>query len=121
MQDYVNHSPNKLSWGQKKRVALAAVLAMQPKILLLDEPFVNLDNKSIMNLFSILEKLRKGHNITILFTSHNFFFVENWADRMLVLNDGHEIYQGKPLEGLKKPEVRKSLGDLEELKFLLSS
>ncbi|MHA1796855.1 MAG: energy-coupling factor ABC transporter ATP-binding protein [Candidatus Helarchaeota archaeon] len=121
MQDYINHSPNKLSWGQKKRVALAAVLAMQPKILLLDEPFVNLDNKSIMNLFSILEKLRKGHNITILFTSHNFFFVENWADRMLVLNDGHEIYQGKPLEGLKKPEVRKSLGDLEELKFLLSS
>ena len=121
MYEYINYSPNNLSWGQKKRVALASILAMEPKILLLDEPFVNLDNKSIINLFNILEKLRKGHDQTILFTSHNYFFVENWADTMLVMNDGENIFYGNPKEGLNKENVRNAIGDLNEIKLLLTN
>ena len=121
MYEYINHSPNNLSWGQKKRVALASILAMEPKILLLDEPFVNLDNKSIINLFNILERLRKGHDQTILFTSHNYFFVENWADKMLVMNNGENIYYGDPKQGLNKENVLKAIGDLNEINHLLTN
>ncbi|NHI93053.1 MAG: ABC transporter ATP-binding protein [Candidatus Lokiarchaeota archaeon] len=120
MYEYIDHSPSNLSWGQKKRVALASILAMEPKILLLDEPFVNLDNKSIINLFKILEKLRNGHEITILFTSHNYFFIENWADNMLVMNHGHQIFYGNPKEGLKKEEVLNAIGNLNEIEKLLN-
>ncbi|MFW9824594.1 MAG: energy-coupling factor ABC transporter ATP-binding protein, partial [Candidatus Thorarchaeota archaeon] len=68
--EYQNYSPFNLSWGQRKRAALAGVLVMKPKILILDEPFANLDFKSIYNHLRILENLRKEKNITILFTTH---------------------------------------------------
>ena len=121
MEEYINHSPNNLSWGQKKRVALASILAMEPKILLLDEPFVNLDNKSVINLFKILEGLREHHELTIIFTTHNYFFVENWADTMLVMNSGEKIFYGDPKEGLEKENVRSAIGDLDEIRLLLTS
>ena len=115
LTEYKHYSPFDLSWGQKKRVALAGILVMKPKLLILDEPFANLDFKSIYNHLDILENLRKNEKLTILFTTHNLFFVENWADKMLFLNNGTGIFEGKPEEGLNRPNVRDILGSYDEI------
>ena len=119
LTDYENFSPFDLSWGQKKRVALAGLLVMKPRLLILDEPFANLDFKSIYNHLEILENLRKSQDLTIVFTTHNLFFVENWADKMLFINDGRVIFEGNPQEGLYDEKVLKLLSSYEEILKLL--
>ncbi len=113
--EYKKYSPYDLSWGQKKRAALAGLLVLKPKLLILDEPFANLDFNSIYNHLIILETLRKEENMTILFTTHNLFFVENWADKMMVLKNGSVLFEGKPSIGLEDPSVLDLLGSYEEL------
>jgi len=113
--EYKKYSPYDLSWGQKKRAALAGLLVLKPKLLILDEPFANLDFNSIYNHLKILETLRKEEDLTILFTTHNLFFVENWADKMMVLKNGSVLFEGKPSIGLKDPSVLDLLGSYEEL------
>ncbi len=119
LEDFRNYSPFNLSWGQKKRAALAGVLVMKPNLLILDEPFANLDFKSIYNHLKIIEKLRKENNITIFFTTHNLFFVENWAEKILVLNDGRIAFEGTPLEGLNNSNVRELLGSYNDILSLI--
>ncbi|MFX1488030.1 MAG: energy-coupling factor ABC transporter ATP-binding protein [Promethearchaeota archaeon] len=117
--EFKEYSPFNLSWGQKKRAALAGVLVMKPKLLILDEPFANLDFKSICNHLEILENLRRQNNITILFTTHNLFFVENWASKMLVLDGGNVVYEGTPNEGLNDPNIMNLLGSYDEILNLI--
>ena len=117
--DFKNYSPFDLSWGQKKRAALAGLLVMKPKLLILDEPFANLDFRSIYNHLIILEELRKEEQMTILFTSHNLFFVENWAENILVLDNGKGIFEGKYEEGIKDPKIKNLLGSYDEIRDLL--
>ncbi|MFX1477518.1 MAG: energy-coupling factor ABC transporter ATP-binding protein, partial [Promethearchaeota archaeon] len=117
--EFKGYSPFNLSWGQKKRAALAGVLVMKPKLLILDEPFANLDFKSICNHLKILENLRRQNNITILFTTHNLFFVENWASKMLVLDGGNVVFEGTPNEGLNNPIVMNLLGSYDEILDLI--
>jgi cobalt/nickel transport system ATP-binding protein len=116
---YKNYSPFDLSWGQKKRAALAGLLVMKPKLLILDEPFANLDFKSIHNHLEILEKLRNEIDLTILFTTHNLFFVEHWANKMLFINEGKAIFEGDPQEGLNDSNVREVLSSYEEILTLI--
>lgn len=120
LTEYVKFSPYDLSWGQKKRAALAGLLVMKPKLLILDEPFANLDFKSIYNHLRILETLRKEDKMTILFTTHNLFFIEHWADKMLVLNDGKAIFEGSPDDGLNNTKIKQLLGSYNELLNLLN-
>ena len=115
LSEFRTYSPFNLSWGQRKRAALAGLLVMRPRLLILDEPFANLDFKSIYNHLKILEKLRKNHDITILFTSHNLFFIENWAEYMLFLNEGKIIFEGNPLKGLADSRVKNLLGSYENI------
>ncbi|MFX0042530.1 MAG: energy-coupling factor ABC transporter ATP-binding protein, partial [Candidatus Hodarchaeota archaeon] len=68
--EFKHYSPFNLSWGQKKRAALAGLLVMKPKLLILDEPFANLDFNAIYNHLKIIEKLKREENMTILFTTH---------------------------------------------------
>jgi energy-coupling factor transporter ATP-binding protein EcfA2 len=119
LEDYRNYSPFNLSWGQKKRAALAGVLVMKPNLLILDEPFANLDFKSIHNHLKIIEKLRKENQITIFFTTHNLFFVENWAEKILVLNEGNIVFEGTPHEGLKNSNVKALLGSYDDILSLI--
>ncbi|MFX1279776.1 MAG: energy-coupling factor ABC transporter ATP-binding protein [Promethearchaeota archaeon] len=121
LEDYKDYSPFNLSWGQKKRAALAGVLVMKPKLLILDEPFANLDFASIYNHLKILEKLRKEYRITILYTTHNLFFVENWANKMLVINDGKLVFEGTPSEGLNNVDIKRLLGSYEDLLSLIKN
>ena len=116
---FKEYSPFNLSWGQKKRACLAGLLVMKPKFLILDEPFANLDFRAIYNHLKILEKLRKEEKMTILFTSHNLFFVENWAEKMLVLDHGTAIYEGDNKIGLTNPKVKELLGSYTEIEDLI--
>ena len=120
LTEYRKFSPYDLSWGQKKRAALAGLLVMKPKLLILDEPFANLDFRSIYNHLKILETLRKEEKMTILFTTHNLFFIEHWADKVLVLNDGKTVFEGNIEEGLNHPKIKKLLGSYEDILNLLS-
>lgn len=120
LTEYRKFSPYDLSWGQKKRAALAGLLVMKPKLLILDEPFANLDFRSIYNHLKILETLRKEEKMTILFTTHNLFFIEHWADKVLVLNDGKAIFEGNIKEGLNHPKIKKLLGSYEDILNLLN-
>ncbi|MHA2009024.1 MAG: energy-coupling factor ABC transporter ATP-binding protein [Promethearchaeota archaeon] len=120
LSEYKQNSPFNLSWGQKKRAALAGLLVMKPKLLILDEPFANLDFKSIYSHLAILEKLRIEEQITILFTSHNLFFIEKWAKKIFLLDNGQKVYEGSPKVGLNSPEVKKILGSYMELDDLIS-
>jgi cobalt/nickel transport system ATP-binding protein len=119
LNDFKNYSPFNLSWGQKKRAALAGLLVLKPKLLILDEPFANLDFNAIYNHLNIIEKLRKEEKMTILFTTHNLFFVENWADKMLILDNGKALYEGEPKEGLNNPQIIKLLGSYTQILELI--
>ena len=119
LSKFKEFSPFNLSWGQRKRAALAGLLVMKPKLLILDEPFANLDFKSIYNHLKILEKLRKENDITIFFTSHNLFFVENWAEKMLLLDEGKIIFDGVPYEGLEDSNVKELLGSYDDILSLI--
>ncbi|MBY9007600.1 MAG: ABC transporter ATP-binding protein [Candidatus Lokiarchaeota archaeon] len=119
LSEYKNQSPLNLSWGQKKRATLAGLLVMKPKLLILDEPFANLDFKSIYNHLKIIEKLRKEEKMTILFTSHNLFFVQNWAEDILVLDKGKAIFNGNCIEGLDNLKVKELIGSYDEIHKLI--
>ncbi len=121
LSEFRTYSPFNLSWGQKKRAALAGLLAMKPKLLILDEPFANLDFTSIYNHLVILEKLRKENEITIFFTSHNLFFVEHWAKKMLFLDNGRILFDGKPHEGLRNSDVKQLLGSYDDILTLIKN
>ncbi|MFX1411580.1 MAG: energy-coupling factor ABC transporter ATP-binding protein [Promethearchaeota archaeon] len=119
--EFKEYSPFNLSWGQKKRAALASLLVMKPKLLILDEPFANLDFNAIYNHLKIIEKLRREENITILFTTHNLFFIENWAQNMLVLDNGKGIFEGAPEIGLNDPQVLELLGSYDKIRRLIKN
>ncbi len=119
--EFKDYSPFNLSWGQKKRAALAGLLVMKPKLLILDEPFANLDFNAIYNHLKIIEKLKKEENMTILFTTHNLFFVENWANKMLVLDNGKSIFEGDPKEGLIDTQVLELLGSYDKIRELIKN
>lgn len=114
-----NKSPFELSWGQKKRAALAGLLVLKPKLLILDEPFANLDFTSIKKHIEIFENLMNNSDLTILFTTHNMFFVENWAEKMLVIDKGTTMFEGNPIDGLNDPDIKNLIGSYEELLEIL--
>ncbi len=115
MLDFINRPVNQLSHGQAKRVALAGIIAMRPKILLLDEPLAGLDFPMISAMVDIIQNLR-GEGISVLYTTHNLFFLENWTDSMAVLHEGRMIYDGPVEQALKDPNISHQTGDWDELR-----
>jgi cobalt/nickel transport system ATP-binding protein len=115
MQDYTNRPVNQMSYGQAKRVALAGIIAMRPRVLFLDEPFTGMDFPMIRGIVEIIEELR-GEGISVLYTTHNRFFLENWADSVLVLNDGKILFDGPTNEALSNQAVLDQIGDWNKLK-----
>jgi len=120
MSKYVDRPVNQMSHGQAKRVALAGLIAMRPSILILDEPFTGLDFKMVQTMIEIIQKLRQD-GISIIFTTHNRFFIENWSDSVAVIKDGRIIYDGPTKEAMKQPEVIENIGDWAQLKEQICS
>ncbi|QAT41371.1 energy-coupling factor transporter ATPase [Clostridium sp. JN-9] len=109
-EKYKDKSPFEISGGQKRRVAIAGVVAMEPKILILDEPTAGLDPKGRDDILGKIKKLHKEYNMTIILVSHSMEDVANLADRILVMNEGKCILDGKPSEIFKEIDTLESVG-----------
>ena len=98
-----------LSYGQKKRVCIAGVLAMQPEVLVLDEPMAGLDAAMQEELAVVLERLHAA-GMTIVIATHDLDFAYGWADEAIVLQNGRRLAQGNAADVLLRPEVQAELG-----------
>lgn len=96
--DYFYSSPFELSGGQKRRVAIAGVLAMHPKILVLDEPTAGLDPKGRDEILDQIKLLHDKEGITVVLVSHSMEDVANYVDRLLVMNKGELVFNDVPRE-----------------------
>lgn len=108
IEEYADKMPFHLSYGQRKRVAIAGVLAMKPEILVLDEPHAFLDPKSKENLYNILEKENKEGK-TVIVATHDVDFAHEWADEIIVMREGEVLSQGGT-EVLCREEIIKEAG-----------
>ena len=104
MSGFEKKAPHHLSGGQKKRVAIAGILAMKPEIMVLDEPTAGLDPQGVVNLQKLLRELN-DEGITIIISTHEVDLVPNYAERVFVLVDGLLIAEGTPKEIFSKPEI----------------
>lgn len=109
MTKYAQSSPSKLSGGQKQRVAIASVLAMNPEILILDEPTAMLDPKGRSEVIKTIKMLNEEKDITVVLITH-YMDEAAQADRTVVIDDGEIVLDGTPKEVFKNVDKLKSLG-----------
>lgn len=109
-KEYYYQSPFELSGGQKRRVAIAGVLAMKPKVLILDEPTAGLDPKGREEILSQVKKLRDETNMTIILVSHSMDDVAEYVDRIIVMNKGRVMYDDVPKEVFRHHEELEQIG-----------
>jgi len=109
MSDYKNTAPINLSGGQKQRVALAGILALMPKIIILDEATSMLDPLARQEILSLLRRLKNEYNLSIISITHDLKEIE-LADKIVVLNDSQVVKQGTPAEILKDKELLLEIG-----------
>ena len=107
---YAQMSPFELSGGQMRRAAIAGVLAMEPDVLILDEPTAGLDPRGRDRILSMLQDLRDREHKTILMVSHSMEDMARLADRLLVFADGKLRADGTPREIFAQPELMTSIG-----------
>lgn len=97
-QEILNRSPFELSGGEKRRVAIAGILSMQPQVLILDEPTAGLDAEARQLLLGTLRRLHEGGETTVLMVSHNMELLSSLASRMVLLSEGKILADGTPRE-----------------------
>lgn len=123
-EDAYRQSPFDLSGGQKRRVAIAGVLAMQPKVLVLDEPTAGLDPKGRDEILDQIAALHREIGLTVILVSHSMEDIAKYADRLIVMNHGEILYQDTPKEvfvhyreleqiGLAAPQVTYMMQELK--------
>ncbi|WP_443972976.1 energy-coupling factor transporter ATPase [[Ruminococcus] torques] len=130
-EKYYKQSPFELSGGQKRRVAIAGVLAMKPKVLILDEPTAGLDPKGRDEILDQIAKLHKETGMTVDLVSHSMEDVARYVDRIIVMNKGEKMLDSTPKEvfrhykeleevGLAAPQVTYVMHDLKDRGFDVS-
>lgn len=130
-EKHYNRSPFELSGGQKRRVAIAGVLAMEPDVLILDEPTAGLDPKGRDEILDQLKRIHEERGITIILVSHSMEDVAKYVGRIIVMNQGEMMYDGTPKEvfshykelekvGLAAPQVTYIMNALAEKGFKVS-
>ena len=118
-ESYLDKSPFELSGGEMRKVALCGVLALEPKVLILDEPTVALDYKSREEIMTMVKRLKEEFNMTIVLVTHNMDYVLEYADKVFVLKNGQVSFEGEVEELFSNEEILKdnSLELPELLKF----
>ena len=115
-EEYLEKSPFDLSGGEKRRVAIAGVISMKPKVLVLDEPTAGLDPVGKNDLLNLINHYNKTTGSTVIFVSHNMDDVALVADRVLVLSDGNIVMNGTVEEVYSKGDELMNLGlDVPEI------
>ncbi|APF24814.1 energy-coupling factor transporter ATPase [Clostridium butyricum] len=109
-ETYKDRSPFDLSGGQKRRVAIAGVIAMEPTTLILDEPTAGLDPKGRDDILGQIRKLHKDYNMTVIIVSHSMEDVANIAEKVIVMNHGKVALEGTPAEVFKEVDKLESIG-----------
>lgn len=122
MYEYRNHAPHQLSGGQKQRIAIAGILAMHPKCIVLDEPTAMLDPSGRREVMNTVRELNQIHGTTVVFITH-YMDEAAKADRILVINKGKLLLDGTPKQVFSKVEEIKAVGldvpQVTELAYLL--
>ena len=108
-EEYYHQSPFELSGGQKRRAAIAGVLAMRPSVLVLDEPTAGLDPKGRDDILDQIDYLHKNTNMTVILVSHSMEDIARYVSRIIVMNEGAKMFDGKP------KDVFAHYRDLEEV------
>ena len=127
-EDKYKNAPFDLSGGQKRRVAIAGVLAMRPEVLILDEPTAGLDPAGRDEIFDLICTMKKELDITVILVSHSMEDVAKYVDRLIVMNQGSVMYDGNPKEvfrhykeldavGLAAPQVTYLMHELKDKGF----
>ena len=109
-EEVKERSPFELSGGQKRRVAIAGVLAMKPEILILDEPTAGLDPSAHRDVLELIRRIHRQEKMTILLVSHNMGDIAELADRVLVMNRGRLVMNGSPAEVFARGEQLREMG-----------
>ena len=112
-ESYYETSPFDLSGGQKRRIAIAGILALEPKIIVLDEPTAGLDPKGSQEMIDLFVKLNKKVGITVILVTHDNEIVYNYADNTVLMADGEVKYSGNTLELFNDKEKVKKFNILE--------
>ncbi len=107
---YYSRSPFELSGGQKRRVAIAGVLAMDPEVLILDEPTAGLDPRGRDEILGQIARLHREKGMTIILVSHSMEDVARYADRLIVMNHGQKVFDGAPKEVFRHYKELESMG-----------
>ena len=109
-EKYYKSSPFELSGGQKRRVAIAGVLAMRPKVLVLDEPTAGLDPKGRDEILDQIAYLHKESDMTVILVSHSMEDIARYADRIIVMNKGRVMYNDTPKEVFRHYQELEEVG-----------
>ena len=113
--DKIDEYPSRLSGGQQQRVGIARAMAVNPKVILLDEPTSSLDPELVTGILDIIKKLAREHERTMLIVTHEMRFAREVADRILFMDDGVIIEEGKPEQIFTNPQNDRTRKFLELL------
>ena len=121
-ESYFSRSPFELSGGEKRRAALAGILAMEPEVLILDEPTAGLDPQARADMLGLIRRLHRERGITVLLVSHSMDDVAEYADKILVMNNGELKFFDTPREVFKHRDELRSYGlDVPEITQIVLS
>ncbi len=119
-EHYYGKSPFDLSGGQKRRAAIAGVLAMHPKYLVLDEPTAGLDPMGREEILGLIGRMQRENGITVVLVSHSMEDVARYADRLLVMNQGKLVYDEIPSKVFEKADELEAIGlSAPEITYIL--
>ena len=108
--EIAEQSPFELSGGMKRRAAIAGVLAMEPSVLMLDEPTAGLDPQAHREILAMIKRVQREMNMIIIFVSHNMADIADLSDRVLVMNCGRIVMDGSPKEVFAEKDKLKEMG-----------
>jgi len=106
IEDLRERAPHELSGGQQQRVAIACVLAMQPNVMVLDEPTSFLDPLGAQRIFEVINELNKNLDITVVLVEHRLDLAARYADHVIIMDEGRVVLDGKPREIFKLEKAR---------------